>query len=178
MNIQPDSVELVRRAKQGDSDAFGRLYEMSYKRMYRTAFFILRNAEDAEDVVMDTVADAMKGIHALRDDAMFEGWLFRILCNKAKRLAGAQKRKLAVPLEEEIAAYCDPELGLSLDRATLAPALEGLTAQERSILALCVCSNYTSAEAGEILRLNPNTVRSKQLRALEKLRAAIGGIEQ
>lgn len=43
-----EELGLVRRAKQGDVDAYGRLYEMVYKDLYRFALFTLKNPQDAE----------------------------------------------------------------------------------------------------------------------------------
>ena len=52
--------ELIRRAKRGDAEAFGKLYETIYQRMYRYALYTLRNKQDAEDVVSETVMEALR----------------------------------------------------------------------------------------------------------------------
>ena len=61
--------------------------------------------------------------------------------------------------------------GIITDNLDLMRALGSLSVEERSIVVLGVCEGYTSQEIGDIMSLNPNTVRSKQMRALAKLRA-------
>ena len=77
-----DDIALVRAARRGDRDAFGRLYE----RFARTIHAILLARvprSDAEDLVQDVFLAALRQLHALRDDAAFPGWLARIARNKA-----------------------------------------------------------------------------------------------
>ena len=49
---------LVKRAKRGDVDAFAELYGKIYEKLYRFAFYMLKNAQDAEDAVSEAVTDA------------------------------------------------------------------------------------------------------------------------
>lgn len=46
---------LIKKAKKGDVEAFGELYTTVYKKLYRFAFYILKNQQDAEDVVSEAV---------------------------------------------------------------------------------------------------------------------------
>ena len=55
---QQDETRLVELARNQDADAFAKLYSTVYKDLYRFAFYVLGNPEDAEDLVMETVADA------------------------------------------------------------------------------------------------------------------------
>ena len=57
----------VLLARNGDTAAFCKLYEQYYKDMYRFAYYMLGNAEDAEDVISDTVLDAFTGIRGLKN---------------------------------------------------------------------------------------------------------------
>ena len=58
---------IIKRAVDGDDEAFKTLYEDLYKDMYRIAYYKLQNKEDAEDVVSDTVFDMYKVISKLKD---------------------------------------------------------------------------------------------------------------
>ena len=51
-------LQLVRRAKKGDAEAFADLYREIYQNLYRFALYMLGNPADAEDVVSDAVTDA------------------------------------------------------------------------------------------------------------------------
>lgn len=77
-------LQLVKRAKMGDAEAFARLYEGIYKDMYRFAVYTLRNTSDAEDAVAEAVTDAFAGIRKLKSEEAFRSWMFRILSNKCR----------------------------------------------------------------------------------------------
>lgn len=162
---------LVERARHHDADAFAALYSGYYKALYKTAYYILGNAQDAEDTVMETVADAFAGIGQLRVADAFEGWLFRILYNKSRRKRGVAVYKATLELNEEIEA--DDRHGDATENIDLLRALETLTREERTIVVLAVCEGYSSQDIGRVMRLNANTVRSKQMRALAKMRTIL-----
>lgn len=163
--------ELCRRAKEGDADAFASLYESVSSKLYSTAFYMLGRKEDAEDVVMETVTDAFAEIRSLREPAAFEGWIFRILMNKIRR-----RRKSYISETLELEPDIIPSDGGDRDEAVaLRQALAGLPQQDRSILVLDILGGYRSDEIAGMLGMNPNTVRSRKLRALEKLRTMLGG---
>ena len=77
---------LVKKSKQGDTAAFGDLYEIYSKDMYRFAFYYTGSQALAEDCVSECVLTAFQKINTLKKPASFKSWLFRILyncCNKA-----------------------------------------------------------------------------------------------
>ena len=62
---------LVKRAKRGDVDAFGELYQRIYKKLYAYALYTLKNPEDAEDAVSQAVVDAYQSIGQLKKTRRF-----------------------------------------------------------------------------------------------------------
>ena len=80
-----EKIFLIKRAKRGDAEAFGELYKDIYKQLYKFAYYMLKNAEDAEDVVSETVMDAFSSIKKLKKEESFSSWIFQILSNKCKR---------------------------------------------------------------------------------------------
>ena len=76
---------LVKRAKRGDVDAFGELYQQIYKKLYAYALYILKRPEDAEDVVGEAVVDAFATIGRLQKEDSFASWMYRIVANKCNR---------------------------------------------------------------------------------------------
>ncbi len=165
--------KLASAARDGDASAFSKLYSQCYKELYRYAYFCLGSAEDAEDTVMEAVADAFQGMHGLRDPERFKSWIFRILHNKVKR----QKKKRFINRPEELDDdQVDPgsgDLFEQVENRDMLLALSELTFEEREIVLLAVVANYPSKDIAEILKMNANTVRSKQQRALLKLRALL-----
>lgn len=162
---------LVTAAKKGDQQAFGRLYEQIYQDLYKFAYYVLKNEQDAQDVVSEAVMDAWAGIRKLKEDDAFRGWMFKILSVKCKRkLKSYVERSRISPLEE---AESLPTEGAELS-VDLKQAISQLSDEERMIVSLTIFGGYDSAEIGLMLKLNRNTVRSKHSRALAKLKLFLG----
>lgn len=160
------NTELIRLARQGDVHAFALLYETIYKDLYRMAVYTLRHPQDAEDAVSEAVTDAFAQIHTLREETAFRSWMFRILSAKCSRKI-RQYAERTDGLDENITV---PEQDLC-EKLDTQRALRSLSAEDQLIVSMSVFAGYTSQEIGDILGLNPNTVRSRQSRALKKLEA-------
>jgi len=78
-----DEQKLVVQAKSGHSSAFGELYERHQLKIYRSAFRILRNEQDAEDAVQQSFQRAFVNLHRFRGDSAFATWVTRIAINEA-----------------------------------------------------------------------------------------------
>ena len=85
----PANRDLVAAARAGDKEAFGALYAAIYTDLYKFAYYLLKNEEDAKDAVSDAVMDAYAGISKLRSEEAFKSWMFHIL--SAKWQAQAQR---------------------------------------------------------------------------------------
>lgn len=155
---------LVQQAKQGDSDAFSRLYETVYQDLYRFALYTLKNTHDAEDVVSETVMDVWKQIPSLRKVESFKAWVFKILINKCKR-----RLKHYLTKTEELTENISCDSRDICEDMDVQKAFAALSEEERFILALNVFGGYSSREIGKTLFMSHNTVRSKQSRALKKM---------
>lgn len=176
-----EELRLIKQAKQGDVDAYGRLYEMVYMDLYRFALFTLKNPHDAEDVVSDTVTDSFVGIGRLKTDEAFRSWIFKILANKCRRILKQYAER--PPMKEYEEALTDREEttdvgGESVNREDLmdlARAFGELSEEDRLIVSLSFFGGYTSEEIARMLRRKPGTVRSRQSRALSKMRELLTG---
>lgn len=160
-----DERELVIAAIEGDEGAFVKLYEIYYKKLYRYAVFTLRTKEDAEDAVSEAITDAYAGISQLRNPQFFGTWLFRILSNKCKN-----KMKDYYVTDDTQAEI--KEEGIEPDYTEnmwLNQVMSKLLPKERTVIGMCVLGGYDSKVVGEILHMNPSTVRSIRKRTLDKL---------
>ena len=72
---------LVSSAKKGSAEAFGELYEIYSKDMFRFAYYYLGSSVLAEDCVSECVCIAFQKIGSLRKPSAFKSWLFKILHN-------------------------------------------------------------------------------------------------
>src|SRR5258708_14197254 len=94
---------LVAQAKSGSSNAFGELYERHRLRIYRTAFRILRNPQDAEDAAQRSFQRVLTNLARFREDATFTTWVTRIAINEALMLL--RQRRTDTPLQENTDDY-------------------------------------------------------------------------
>lgn len=169
--MNENSLAFVGRAKSGDTEAFGQLYSMVWKELYRAALYALGNREDAEDAVQETAVEAYRSIRSLRDESAFRSWIFTILMRSCRRrfrsLATARRGITLEELDEVgLAASTDnPDQRLELRKALL-----GLRPDERLVVILSVIGNYSSSELAHVLKRPSSTVRSQLHRGLGKLR--------
>lgn len=160
---------LVSSAKNGSAEAFGELYDIYSKDMFRFAYYYLGSVSMAEDCVSECVCLAFQKIGNLRKASSFKSWLFKILhncCNNAMR-----EKALAYGNVEysSLIDLSDEENDLS-EKLSLKQALAQLSSEEREIVILHYCQGYTSKEIAEILEMKDSTVRSKIMRSGEKMR--------
>src|SRR5882724_5259726 len=96
---------LIRRIRDGEHDLFYELIRPYERRVYATAFAILRNEADAEDAAQEAALKAFKNIRQFRGEAKFSTWLIQITLNEARM----RKRREHVHMMEPIADRQDDE---------------------------------------------------------------------
>ena len=159
---------LVSSAKNGSAEAFGELYEIYSKDMFRFAYYYLGSYAMAEDCVSECVCLAFQKIGSLRKSSSFKSWLFKILhncCNNAMREKILSTGNVEYTSLTNLAS--EEDMG---EKLSIKEALAALSGEEREIVILHYCHGYTSKEIGEILEMNDATVRSKIMRSGEKMR--------
>ena len=133
----------------------------------------LNNGETLDDILPEAFAAcreaAWRNIHTLKDPAYFKVWLFKILSNRCKtELMKKNKHADSLPVEE-YEFLMDGE-DFSFDSAELKEALQSLTPPDGQIILLSVIGGFKSEELAAIYSMPASTIRSRQKRALEKLR--------
>lgn len=158
---------LVIKSKSGDTAAFGDLYELYSKDMFRFAYYYTGSSATAEDCVSEAVLIAFRKIGELKNVSSFKSWLFRILRNCCAVSFRKTSREI---LEEENYSGVHSFENEENEKISLKNALAKLPDDERELLILYYCIGYTSKEISRMLTMNENTVRSKISRSTEKLR--------
>lgn len=162
----------VKMAREGDREAFGRLYEEAALDLYRMALYTLGDPQDAEDAVAETFLEAWRGIHGLRDAASFRQWMLRILSVRCKRRVGTIIREKGnIDIEDYLDQGVPDEGG---PRAEVRDAMANLAPDERQMVVLSVLYGYTMREIAGMMELPQGTVSSKLHRTLKKLRRTLG----
>jgi len=155
-----------------DAHTFAQMYETVYIDLYRFALCLMRNQQDAEDAVSEAVLRAFENIRKLKDENAFKSWIFTITANTCKSRLREAAKKRNESIEESLSNTPAEEVdyGLSID---VRRAFTVLNEEEQTIIGLSVFGGYNSKEIGQMLGLKDNTVRSKKVRALEKMECVL-----
>lgn len=179
------SAKLVHQAKKGSQSAFLELYSMHYKEMYAYACYMLRNQQDAEDAVSDTIMAAFEGIGKLRDVYRFRQWIFKILSNQCKRRRkeyvedasrigyGGIRGEEGEDTFQQVGDCRDMEKEIT-DRQWVQQAFDALSDEEKYIVNSFLFGGYQGAEIARSLGIGTSTLRSKYRRALQKMKDMLG----
>jgi RNA polymerase sigma-70 factor, ECF subfamily len=158
--------------------------------LYNVAFWLSRNAADAEDLVQETFFKALRGFASFQADTNFKAWIFRILRNTYLTSRTGLAAQRTVALEDELAAHDDgapalypeaaidrhtPELNLIRlsDRAALQAAMETLSAPLLEVILLADVEELKYREIAAILEVPMGTVMSRIARARAAMRLAL-----
>lgn len=165
-------LQQIKKAKQGDTKAFAKLYQTIYPDLYRFALYTLKSPTEAEDAVSEAVIDAFSSIQKLRREESFQCWMFKILSAKCKQHF-REYYKIPAELDENM---IDTSLSQDMDENLwVRHQFFQLEDEDRLIISMHLFAGYTSREIGEILHINENTVRSKESRALKKMALQMKG---
>src|SRR5271169_4244182 len=105
-----EEVQLVAKAQQGDSLAFGSLVEPWRKPLFGYIYRMVTLREDAEDLLQDVLVRALEGIRTYRGEARFKSWLFGIATHVCLDHLRAKKRwRVEAQLIGEKEATADPQ---------------------------------------------------------------------
>lgn len=161
--------KLVSAAKSGDADAFGELYALYARDLYRFALYYTGSPTLAQDAVSEAVLSAFENLSSLRKNDSFKQWLFKILlngCKKAQKEKALASRLISLnDLTEDPAE--EPDMSV---RVGIMHAMLELSEAERETVLLSYVSGYTSREIGKMTGERDTTIRSRLSRAAAKLR--------
>jgi RNA polymerase sigma-70 factor (ECF subfamily) len=181
---QLNEAMLIRRIEAGEHELFYELIRPYERRLYATAFAILRNEADAEDAAQEAVLKAFKHIRQFRAEARFSTWLTQITVNEARM----RRRKAHANIMESIADRQDEEgnyiprdfadwreipsetLERNEVRQKLAEALAKLGQIYREVFVLRDMQHLSIEETAKALGISTASVKTRLLRARLMLR--------
>ncbi len=176
----------AEEARKGNQRAFGALVERHSRSVFRLAFRMTGNEQDAEDLVQETFLKAYKQLHRFDGRSAFGTWIYRIAANcsldlirvrknRAERQSSATNSETMDLLDQVAAPGPSPErLARSTQVASLLkPALEQLTDLERTAFVLRHYEGCGIAEIASTLGVETNAAKHSVFRAVQKLRRAL-----
>jgi RNA polymerase sigma-70 factor (ECF subfamily) len=184
-----DDAALIERCRTGDLAAFEPLVEKYRQRVWRLAYNVLRDREEAWDVAQEAFIRAYQALPAFRGQSAFYTWLFRIVMNVASdraRSRAARGRAFGterVPEEDWDRVMVDQPAGqqapdeaaaTTQDRERITRALATLSEQHRDIIMLSDIEGLSYKEIADVLEIPMGTVMSRLHNARRRLRSALG----
>lgn len=165
----------LARMSQGDTDALGRLYELTHEAVYGYALSLLKDPHEAEDVAQDTFVRAHLSAASYTSQGKPKAWLLRIARNLALMRMREAKRTVTLSPEDWMTEFADRPDFSSEDAETLSVLMDTLKPEEREIVTLHALIGMKHREIAQMLDLALPTVLSKYNRSIKKLAAALEG---
>jgi RNA polymerase sigma-70 factor (ECF subfamily) len=181
-----NSADLLARSRGGEAEAFCELAQAGEARLFRQAVALCHNPTTAEDLVVETLAEAWKSLHRFNQTCRFSTWLYAILLHRWQKLA-RKSRSRPVPLASLPSAESGERESL-LERspdsqplpaeallqketaARLSQAIETLPPKFQQVVRLRFYEEASLPEIAAALDLPLGTVKSRLYYALDNLR--------
>ena len=169
---------LVAKAIDGDQAAFEEIYERHRHAVYKVALGMLRNPDDALDVVQETFVKAHKSLARFERRASIGTWLCQIGLHQAIDLQRRRKVRKADPLEEGRVAESGQHSPNTLAegselQAALTKALDELSAKHRQVFVLYTVKGLSYKEIAEVVGISVGTVMSRLFYARKNLQGKL-----
>lgn len=168
--------DLVRLARQGDGFAWERLVGEHQKPVFRLAYLLLGDPDEAQDVAQETFIRAYHALHRFDAERPLRPWLLRIAANLSHNRRRSLHRYLSALrrlARDDLHALRETPQPDSSDNQALGEAVGRLKWQHREAIYLRYFLEMSEAEMAGALGIAPGTVKSRLHRALDNLRQVI-----
>lgn len=167
---------LFARAKKGEEAAFGEIYNLFFKKIYRFIFFRVGHKEVAEDLAEDVFLKAFSKIASINESGAFEGWLYQIARNLV--IDYYRQKKSIVALEDientlEYETNVIDIVNLQEQQKVFLKLLKELGAEQQVVIKLKFLEDLENSEIAELMHKNEGAIRVIQHRAIIKLQELI-----
>lgn len=171
--------DLVKRAKDGDVEAFERLVEGYQKKVFNIAYRMLGNYDDASELAQEALIKIYKSIKSFKEESSLSTWIYRITTNVCLDELRKRKSKAVVYIDENIRSE-DEEINRQIEdnkptpdqkaeqnelRKTINTAIQSLSQEHKIVIILRDIQGLSYDEIAEILKCPPGTVKSRINRA-------------
>jgi RNA polymerase sigma-70 factor, ECF subfamily len=171
-----DEARLVASARVGESGALATIFERYSQRVYRHAFFLSGDADEADDIVQETFLRAYRAIARFRSDSSLTTWLLRIathLCHDRQR---RRRSHPEIPLPPDMVGV-HPDPATQVERTELVNrlfrVLHGMPIADRRVLVLHLIEEFDYGQMGEVLGCSRESAKMRTLRALHRFRERV-----
>ncbi|MBN1655440.1 MAG: sigma-70 family RNA polymerase sigma factor [Deltaproteobacteria bacterium] len=179
--------QLVQRVQTGDKEAFRQLFERYNRRVYAVAFSVVKNQQDALDIVQDAFIKVHKHIDTFQGTSSFYTWLYRIVMNLA--IDHVRKLRRIIDFDDRVGLRSDaskeplmPSMqdanpGKTVVRKELTKkinqALDALPEYHKAVILLREVEGLSYEEMSQILQVPKGTVMSRLFHARRKMQESL-----
>ena len=173
---------LIRRASEGDAEAFNSLMGLHERRMYAISLRMCGNAEDAQDCLQEAMLRIYRSISGFKAQSSFSTWVYRVTMNTCLDELRRRKNRQNTSLDGLLDAGWAPVDGgetperhalRSEVRATLQAMIGELPEDMRTAVVLRDVQGFSYDDIARMLDTNVGTIKSRISRARERLRKKI-----
>src|SRR5262249_20103171 len=176
----PDA-RLIERFKGGQREAFDRIVERYRRDVYRIAYRMTTNHEDADDVAQETFLRAYRALGSFRGDASLKTWLFRIAMNLSinvgRSRAGHRTEERDLEILPDTGGAEGPagerRLLRSEEAARVRGAVAALPPRQKQVVLLRMYEELSFQEIAEVLDCPIGTAKANFFHAMNNLRKAL-----
>ena len=163
---------LIRAAQSGDRDALITLLREIENDVYRTAYYILNNEQDAHDAAQEALIRIYTKINSYEEKAQFKTWVQRIVTNIC--IDKFRRNKPTVSIDEHELVFegkenVEREVMSGYIAQDIREAIEQLPEHHRTVIVLRYLQDFSYNEIADCLNLPLNTVKSYLFRARQQL---------
>jgi RNA polymerase sigma-70 factor (ECF subfamily) len=166
----------VERARHGDREAFGVLVRTHLAGAVRVAMRVVRNTQDAEDVVQDAFLSALRNIDDFDSERRFWPWLSRIVVNRALDVVSARTVRTTDELPPDV-TDAGPSPEAMAQESDLFARVRRITAtmppRQRLVVEMFDLDGASVADIAELTGSSPATIRWHLHMGRRVLRAAL-----
>lgn len=164
---------LVKNAKEGDKEALLRLILEQKDEYYRLAYVMMKDGNEAMDVMEDMIVILYEKIASLKKEEAFYSWSKTILINCCK--AQLKQKKKIVYMDTMLEVCAENENTQQEDRIVLEKHLSKLSIKHSEVIRLKYFMDYDYDTIAKLLKIPAGTVKSRIFVGLGKLKESLGG---
>lgn len=163
--------ELIEACKRKDRMAQKLLFDRYSPKMNGVCYRYVRNAEDAEDVLVEAFFKVLTNIQQFKNKGSFEGWIRRIVINECLMFLRRQHNfNLSVEIDDNLNVVNNKNIEDELAARDILDFLDELPTGYRTIFNLYVLEGYKHREIAEMLGISINTSKSQLILAKKRLK--------
>ncbi|MBS1665044.1 MAG: sigma-70 family RNA polymerase sigma factor [Bacteroidetes bacterium] len=178
MHIELTDTEIIKRVLQGEQALFAGLVERYQQYVFTLVYRFTDNREDAEEISQDVFVKAYRSLADFRGEAKFSTWLYTVvrttcitfLRKKKLDTTSIDNERTALQLENRDSGFSANQVEQKSRHAMINAAIKLLSPDDSQLITLFYKGEQSLEEIGQIMGLDPNTIKVKLHRARNRLR--------